>query len=96
MTKTINLNHISKIEGHAKLNIKIDKNVVKHVKLTMFEGARFFEGIVKGDKKISTNVADKIVEQLEAYGVKHIYGIPGDSNLPIIEAIRKSKKLNLF
>jgi pyruvate oxidase len=58
--------------------------------------AFFPEGIVKGDKKISTNVADKIIEQLEAYGVKHIYGIPGDSNLPIIEAIRKSKKIKFI
>ncbi|MFP3908276.1 MAG: thiamine pyrophosphate-dependent enzyme [Archaeoglobaceae archaeon] len=37
-----------------------------------------------------TSVADKMVEQLEAFGVKYIYGIPGDSNLPLIEAIRKS------
>ncbi len=37
-----------------------------------------------------TNVADKMVEQLEALGVRYIYGIPGDSNLPLIEAIRKS------
>lgn len=60
------------------------------------KSAFFPEGIVNGDKKISTNVAEKIVEQLEAYGVKHIYGIPGDSNLPIIEAIRKSKKIKFI
>jgi pyruvate oxidase len=57
------------------------------------KSAFFPEGVVKIDKKISTNVAEKIIEQLEAYGVKHIYGIPGDSNLPLIEAIRKSKKI---
>ena len=32
-------------------------------------------------------VAEKIVEQLSAMGVKYIYGIPGDSNLPLIEAL---------
>ncbi len=48
MTKTITLNHITKIEGHAKLSIKIDKGAVKDVSLKMFEGSRFFEGILKG------------------------------------------------
>jgi pyruvate oxidase len=60
------------------------------------KSAFFPEGIVKTDKKITTNVADKIVEQLEAYGVKNIYGIPGDSNLPLIESIRKSKKIKFI
>ena len=60
------------------------------------KSAFFPVGIVKTDNKISTNVAEKIIEQLETYGVKHIYGIPGDSNLPIIEAIRKSKKIKFI
>jgi pyruvate oxidase len=54
------------------------------------------EGIVKGDERIKTNVADKLVEQLEAFGVKYIYGIPGDSNLPLIEVIRKSGKIRFI
>ncbi len=54
------------------------------------------EGIQKGDESIETTVADKIVEQLEAVGVKHIYGIPGDSNLPIIESVRKSKHIEFI
>lgn len=54
------------------------------------------EGIVKADEKIETNVADKIVEQLEEIGVKHIYGIPGDSNLPLIESLRKSEKIKFI
>ncbi|MGB7054824.1 MAG: thiamine pyrophosphate-binding protein, partial [bacterium] len=51
------------------------------------------EGILKGDTEISSTVADKIIEQLISFGVKHIYGIPGDSNLPLIEAVRKSRKI---
>ena len=31
----------------------------------------------------------KIVDQLVALGVDCIYGIPGDSNLPLIDAIRR-------
>ncbi len=54
------------------------------------------EGVHKQNPQIKTNVADKIVDQLEALGVRFIYGIPGDSNLPIIEAIRKSKKIKFI
>jgi len=44
----ITLDHITKIEGHAKLHIKVKNNQVKKCKLSIFEGSRFFEGIVKG------------------------------------------------
>jgi len=40
-------------------------------------------------------VADKIVEQLAAYGVKRIYGIPGNSNLPLTDAIRRHPDVDL-
>jgi coenzyme F420-reducing hydrogenase alpha subunit len=50
MAKTININYITKIEGHARLHIKIDKGKIKRVALNIFEGARFFEGILKGKK----------------------------------------------
>ncbi len=54
------------------------------------KSAFVLEGVVKGDPHVTTTVADKLVEQLVSFGVKHIYGIPGDSNLPLIEAVRKS------
>jgi pyruvate oxidase len=41
-------------------------------------------------KKGYKRASEMIVETLEAAGVKHVYGIPGESNLPLIEAIRKS------
>jgi len=43
----------------------------------------------------TTTVAEKIVEQLAAYGVQRVYGIPGDSNLPLTEAIRKNPNIEL-
>ncbi len=46
MTKEINLNHICKIEGHAHLTLKIEKNKVKKCELKAAEGARFFEALV--------------------------------------------------
>ena len=54
------------------------------------------EGIIKEDETVKTTVSDKIIEQLEAFGVKNIYGIPGDSNLPLIDAIRRSKKIKFI
>lgn len=50
MTKEINLNHICKIEGHAHLTLKIEKNKVKKCKLKASEGARFFETLVINKK----------------------------------------------
>ena len=46
----LNLEHIAKIEGHAKLHVKIARGKVEKAELTVVEGARFFEGILK-DKK---------------------------------------------
>ena len=43
--------------------------------------------------QVLTTVADKIIEQLAATGIKFVFGIPGDSNLPLVESIRKQKKL---
>ena len=50
MERKINLKHLTKIEGHARLYIEIKKSIVKKVELDIFEGARFFEGILVGKK----------------------------------------------
>jgi pyruvate oxidase len=53
---------------------------------------------IEGEEKakgIATTVADKIVEQLVAYGVRRVYGIPGNSNLPLTDAIRRSPDIDL-
>ena len=46
----ITLNHITKIEGHAKLNLGIEKGKITKCELSATEGARYFEGIVLGRK----------------------------------------------
>ncbi len=51
------------------------------------------EGLVQGDADIETNVADKIVEQLVELGVECAFGIPGDSNLPLVDAIRRNGRI---
>jgi sulfhydrogenase subunit alpha len=45
---TINLNHITKVEGHANVTIKVRENKVEQVKFEVIEGARLFESVVKG------------------------------------------------
>jgi pyruvate oxidase len=42
---------------------------------------------------VETTVADKLVEQLVALGVREIYGIPGDSNLPLVDAVRRDGRI---
>jgi sulfhydrogenase subunit alpha len=44
----INIDDMSKIEGHASLEIKVRKGEVKDVKLEVFENRRFFELAVRG------------------------------------------------
>ena len=38
----------------------------------------------------SSSVADHLIEQLVAAGVKHIYGIVGDSLNPVVDAVRRT------
>jgi pyruvate oxidase len=39
-------------------------------------------------------VADQLVAQLAEYGVRRVYGIPGDSNLPLVDALRRSAEVD--
>ncbi len=60
-----------------------------------------FEEIGVEEKKAEkveaiTTVADKIIEQLAIADVKYVFGIPGDSNLPLVEAIRKQNKIKFI
>jgi len=48
MSKTITLDHITKIEGHAHLTVKVENGKVTRCSLGSTEGARFFEGLVVG------------------------------------------------
>ena len=54
------------------------------------------EGGDERGKEIRTTVAEKIVEQLEAFGIRYVYGIQGDSNHPLIDAIRTSEKIRFI
>lgn len=55
--------------------------------------------VIEGEETVSkakTTVADKIVEQIVAYGVKRVFGIPGHSNLPLADAIRRHPEIELI
>jgi len=54
------------------------------------------EGVSKSDESIITNVAEKIIEQLVTFGVKYVVGIPGDSNLPLVNAIRENDNIDFI
>ncbi|MBD3689431.1 pyruvate dehydrogenase [Nanchangia anserum] len=41
-----------------------------------------------------TSVAEQLVAQLEMAGVRHIYGIVGDSLNPVVDAVRRSKQIS--
>lgn len=48
--KEIKLDYITKIYGHASLNVKIRGNRVKRARIDVFESSRFFESLVKEKK----------------------------------------------
>ncbi len=50
MTKKLEMEHIAKIEGHAKLHLRISGGKVEKAELKVLEGARYFEGILKERK----------------------------------------------
>jgi len=54
------------------------------------------EGIAVSEDEKAASVAEKLVDQLVAFGVKRVCGIPGDSNLPIVEAIRRHDDIDFI
>jgi pyruvate oxidase/acetolactate synthase-1/2/3 large subunit len=47
-------------------------------------------------EKSYKTVADVLVEQMVAWGIKYVFGIPGTSSLAIVDAVRKNKDIKYF
>ncbi len=41
-------------------------------------------------------VSDILIEQIAAWGVKYVFGLPGTSSLGVVDAIRKNNKIKYF
>ncbi len=48
MAQKLSIDHLTKIEGHATLALQVEGSTVKKCELSSIEGARYFEGLVKG------------------------------------------------
>jgi sulfhydrogenase subunit alpha len=48
MTRTILVDHLARIEGHAGITVTMDGDRVDDVRFDVFEGVRLFEGLVRG------------------------------------------------
>ena len=44
----------------------------------------------KAEKKAENTVSDVLINQIAAWGVKYVFGIPGTSTLGVVDAIRKT------
>ncbi|MFG5501696.1 thiamine pyrophosphate-binding protein, partial [Enterococcus faecalis] len=42
------------------------------------------------------NVANAVVKILEDRGIKYVFGIPGEENIPFVDAINRSKKIEFI
>ncbi|OLS27427.1 MAG: Sulfhydrogenase 2 subunit alpha [Candidatus Heimdallarchaeota archaeon LC_3] len=54
--KTINLQHIARVEGYGSLTVDMNKGILKGAKFQVLEGARFFEGILLGKKYYDVSI----------------------------------------
>ncbi len=50
MNKEILVEHLTRVEGHGRIEVTVDGSKVKDIKLPIFEGPRFFESFIKGVK----------------------------------------------
>ncbi len=48
MNKTINIDHLYRVEGHGGITVEIDNGNIKTIKANIFEGSRFFEVLLQG------------------------------------------------
>ncbi len=93
--RKIKLDHLSKIEGHASLRVKIENGVVEECEVQVVEGARFFEAILRGRKfHEAASITSRIcglcsvshtVAALEA--VENAYGIKMSYNTMLLREL---------
>ncbi len=48
MTRTISVDHLTRVEGHGGITVVLEGNEISKVELDVFEGIRLFEGLVRG------------------------------------------------
>jgi len=106
----IRIDHIAKIEGHASFTANIIRGDVKGARIKIDEGARLFEGILKGRKdeelpEIASRICGvcPVVHNLTAYrALEKAYGIQLDETSTILRKLMmlgqliNSHSLHLF
>jgi thiamine pyrophosphate-dependent acetolactate synthase large subunit-like protein/rubredoxin len=50
----------------------------------------------RGEPGETRTVSDVLVEQVAAWGIRYVFGIPGTSSLGLVEAIRKNPEIKYF
>jgi sulfhydrogenase subunit alpha len=83
----ITLNHIEKIEGHARLDLHIKDNKLEKCELGSIEGSRYFEGILKGrDYKDVPEITSRICGICSsAHGVAAVMAIENAFDMKVSE-----------
>lgn len=79
----LSIEHIAKVEGHGKLYVNVNKGEIECVQMSIFEGARYFEALVK----------DRDIDEVPSI-VSRICGICSQSHLLCSQlAIEKALKI---
>jgi sulfhydrogenase subunit alpha len=48
MSRTVEVDHLARVEGHGGIEVTVEGKKVRDVKFNIFEGPRFFEAIIEG------------------------------------------------
>jgi len=95
MSRKLNLEHIAKIEGHAKLYVKVSGGQVKKVEMRVLEGARVFEGILL-EKKFNelSHISSRICGVCSvAHTISAISAVENAFNIKVSEQTRLIREL---
>ena len=97
----ISLNHITKIEGHARLDLKVEDGKLVKCELGSVEGSRHFQGLLKGrDYSDAPEITSRICGICSsAHGVASVMAMEKALGIMLLycpESIRSAVEAALF
>jgi len=94
-SKTIKVNYLARVEGEGALDIKIEDNQLKDVKLKIFEPPRFFEALLRGrDFKEAPDITARICGICPiAYELGASYAMEDICGINVVGPIRDLRRL---
>lgn len=75
--------------------IEIKEKDIKNKNVDFDKNNKIVENDMTDEDSFKT-APDLMIEQMAAWGIKYVFGIPGTSSLGVVEAVRKNKDIEYF